>query len=462
MSNLILKTWISLSESLVLSGLIYKFRLFWKAVTYCFNKGGTNFFYGREFNFTGCSAFCLTIFTFCACARGEAAEVDLRLRTYMQLFEDVRDERHAPFYEYVELNLRNLKERKLSFYAGGWFRYDLKTLSNSQREMDELSYAYLRYAPFEDRSLIFHIGRHHVTEGITAGLVDGVSMRWENSRLTGFSLFGGVPTETEFDGRKADLVYGGRVFQRIERKAEFGLSFLREDNDGSRFREELGFDLWLLPLQKVEVIGRSSYSTVTDGWMEQSYTVRIFPSEKFTFSGIFTHSDFRHAFSSSTLSAFLPEFLGQSEEMTKAGGSVEYRISKDIAVGGDYLGYEYRKSGDAKYYGGNIAATTHGVSLGASIHRMAGDTERLRYTELRLYGRKIFGDTRLSVDSILLHYDAPFSGLSNAYSVNGTLEYKVTNAMVTGLSIEYLKSPDFTRDTRFLFKLAYDLRGRQR
>lgn len=418
------------------------------------------FLVNRRILFAGYSALCIGLFSLYG--KSEAVEADFISKTFLQIFEDAADNGHAPFYEYVELNLRNLKEKKLSFYAAGWLRYDLKALSNPQREMDELSYAYLRYAPFENRSLLFNIGRQRITEGMAAVLMDGLSARWEISRLTGFSIFGGRSVETEFDGKKGDFLYGGRLFQRIERKAELGFSFLREDNDGSRFREELGLDLWLLPLREAEVLGRSSYSTVTDGWMEHSYVLRVFPAETLTVSGLFTHTDYRHAFSTSTLSAFLPEFLGQNEEMTKAGASVEYRIGRDLTVIGDYVGYGYRQSGDAKYLGGGVVAKTYGASLGASVHRMSGSSDRLRYTELRLYGKKDLNPVRFSADALVLHYDTPFSGLSNAYWVNGTVEYKVTDSMTAGLSLDYLKSPDFTHDTRVLLRLAYDMRKRQR
>jgi hypothetical protein len=117
--------------------------------------------------------------------------------------------------------------------------------------------------------------------------------------------------------------------------------------------------------------------------------------------------------------------------------------------------------GPAERYGGQVTASLAGVSAGASFHRMAGDTERLRYFESRLYAMKGLGSWNFSLDAIFHHYDSPFSGLSNAYSVNGTTRYKITGTLTAGLSLDYYKTPDFIHATTVLLNLVYGIkRGR--
>ncbi|MEJ2696115.1 MAG: cytochrome c [Candidatus Sulfobium sp.] len=384
-------------------------------------------------------------------------EVYFLSETYLQAYQDERGKRYVPVYEHVLMDLRN-SNRKLGFHASGWIDYDLKTLRTTRRETDELTYAFLRYAPFADNRLTFNLGRHLVFEGVASEQVDGLSSRWEITANTGFSVFGGVPVETEFDGRTGDLIYGGRVFQRVTRKLEAGASFLRETDDNGQYREEAGIDIWLLPMKKLEFQGHSFVNLDTGGWMEHSYALRYFLSGELTVTGLFLHSSYDDAFSARTLNVFSPEFLGKDEELTKTAGHFEYRWSRDLTAVADIAAYSYKEAGSALYYGGGATATVYGISSGIELHRMQGNSERLRYTEFRMYAKSGLRKMAISVDAIDLHYDKAFSGLSDAYSVDGTISYPVTGKLKAGLSVEYSKNPDFTGDTTVLFRLAYNLR----
>jgi hypothetical protein len=389
---------------------------------------------------------------------GLAAEYAFTSKTYVKFYEDPRDNKYAPLYERIELEGKGLHDGKLSLYLSGWVGYDFRTLSDGDRERDELTYAFLRYSPYQDGRLLVNLGRHYVFEGVASEQIDGVSARWEITQLAGLSLFGGVPVETEFDGRESDSAYGGRVYRRIPRKAEIGLSFLREENDKIRFREEIGADLWLRPVRRVEVRGQSSYNSITDGWREHSYTLRLFPLDRLTVSGLYSQASYDDAFFARTLSAFSPDFLGKGEKLTKTGGSAEYRLDRTTAAVLDFTAYDYELMGPAERYGGQVTASLAGISAGASFHRMDGHTERLRYIESRLYAVKGLGSWNFSLDTIFHHYDSPFSGLSNAYSVNGTTRYKITGRLTAGLSLDYYKTPDFIHATTVLLNLVYGIK----
>lgn len=392
----------------------------------------------------------------------EAAEIELRSRTYLYLFEDAEGKDHAPLIEYLDLTLNDLAGQRYSFHAAGWLRYDLKARITPERELDELSYAFLQYIPRDDRSLVLRFGRHRMAETSGMTLMDGVSGRWEITQRSGLSLFAGIPVETESDGRRADLLYGGRVFQRIERKAEIGLSFLREDNGGSRFREELGLDLWFLPVKKAEISGRSVYNTATGGWMEHDYLFRTFPSDRLAVAAWFARVDYRDAFIAATMSAFSPEFLGVDEGLTRTGGSAEYRFENDVSATLDFTAYTYRKSGKAVYFGGRVSVKAAGASIGASAHRMEGETGRLRYTELRAYGKRGFGMAQASADLVLIRFDEPYNSLKSAYSLTGAVGYPLSRTLSAVLAAEFRKTPDFDRETRLLLRLSYALAMKRR
>jgi long-subunit fatty acid transport protein len=66
---------------------------------------------------------------------------------------------------------------------------------------------------------------------------------------------------------------------------------------------------------------------------------------------------------------------------------------------------------------------------------------------------------RLTFDVINHHYDVPFSGISDAYSLNGTVRYAISDSLTTNFSIDYSKTPDFLRNTTVLLNLVYNFKS---
>lgn len=391
--------------------------------------------------------------------RSSSAEIDVTSKTYVRFFRDARDLQYAPLNEYVELDGRDRNQGKWDFHVSAWGAYDFKNQQFGDKTRDELTYAYLRYSPYQDRRLLLYAGRHYVFEGVATEQIDGVSARWETTSSNGISLFGGAPVVTAFDSRRGDAAYGGRVYQRFFSRAELGLSMLYETNDKARFREETGVDVWLLPHRKVEIKGHSFYNNITDGWGEHAYTLRIFPVNKLTISGLFSRTSYDDAFATRTLSVFSPEFLGEHETLTKKGGLVEYRFGNAVRGVVDYSNYSYKTMGEADYFGGGISATISRTSAGASFHRMEGAVERLRYHEARFYVAEDMKGWRVSFDAINHHYDLPFNGLRDSYSLNGTVRYAISDSLTSNLSVEYSKTPDFLRNTMVLLNLVYNFKS---
>ncbi|MBZ0155459.1 MAG: hypothetical protein K8I29_04485 [Alphaproteobacteria bacterium] len=383
-----------------------------------------------------------------------AAGIEVTSSTYLQTRENSRDEKYAPLFEYLTLGFTDAKGGTLDFYAAGWVRYDLRSIRYDKRERDELTYAYLSYHPFRDKRLVVNAGRHMVFGGVASELFDGLSVRWEVSPRNGLSVYGGVPVETETDTRRSDYLYGGRVYHRFGRTAEVGLSYLKEENDGNSYREETGIDLWAFPARWIELQGQSFYNTLTDGWLDHSYSLRLFPAKNLVVTGIYSYTDFDDAFSATTLSAFSPDFWGRNERMVKAGGTVDYTIRPAVAVSADYRTYNYKTLGDAAYYGAGLTATLFDIRTGLSLHRMDGDAENLKYLETRAYAIKVIDRLKLAFDVINIHYDEAVNGLSNAYYLSGTAGYKLKDYATAWLNLEYGKTPDYRYDIRGLFRLA--------
>jgi len=387
------------------------------------------------------------------------AEIGVTSKTYLKFYHDARDNSYAPLYEYVELESKDMDQGQWDFYVASWWRHEFQTTGDGSRNRDELTYAYLRYSPYRDRHLLLTAGRHFIFEGVTAEQIDGISARWEITPKQGVSLFGGVPVITDFDQRGGDSAYGGRIYQRIPSLAEVGLSVLTERNDGARFREVAGVDLWLRPLRKVEVKGHSNYNNITDGWNEHAYTLRIVPVKTLIVTGSYVRTSYDDAFATRTLSVFSPDVLGKDETLTKAGGMVEYRVSEAVTCVVDYSNYSYKTMGDADYYGAKVSALLSGISTGVSVHRMEGAVERLRYLETRVYTAADVRSWRFSLDATNQHYDQAYAGVRNAYSVNGTARYSFSESLASSCSVDYTKTPDFEYNTAVMVNLVYNFKG---
>jgi hypothetical protein len=192
--------------------------------------------------------------------------------------------------------------------------------------------------------------------------------------------------------------------------------------------------------------------------MEHAYALRYTPVPRLMLAGSFLESNYADAFTARTLDVFSPEFLGKDERLTKTAGHIEYRLTREISATADVAGYSYKTRGNAFHYGGGIAATLSQISGGLQLHRMDGDAERLRYTELRFYGKSIVAKCAVSIDAILLRYDRAVGGMKNAYSINGTVSRAVTKSLTAGLSTTFERNPDFTSSGTVLFRVAYNLR----
>jgi len=388
--------------------------------------------------------------------RPSFAETDFTSKTYIKFFTDPRDDKYAPLYEYVEMESSDRKNGLWNVYLSGWWGHDFSTLQERDRSRDALTNAYIKISPYPDQRFLLDVGRHFVFEGVAAQRIDGVSTHWDLTPWNGFSLFGGSPVETEFDTRGGDTIYGGRIYQRLQHKAELGLSFFKETNNDARFQEKTGLDLWLMPINKMEIKGHSFYNNIAEGWGEHAYTLRVFPQRSLILTGLFSRTNYENTFTPSTLSVFQPDFLGAGETLTKRGGMIEYRFNDALTGVLDYNNYAYRIMGDAAYYGAKLASTTSfGLFSGISFHRMEGAIEKLRYSEVRMYAGEDVEHWKFSIDAIDHHYDQPFNGISNAYSVNGTVRYAISDALASSFSVDYGKTPDFVYNTTVLLGIVY-------
>lgn len=368
-----------------------------------------------------------------------------------------------PAYEYLRLNMTDNRSdgSGVSFYLGAWGRLDLADKSTDKYSDADLQYAYLSYRAAKNNTVV-NLGRQFVSEGVAAERLDGLYLRNDFAAGISAAAFAGKSVITEPDYKGGNFVYGARLSQGMPKYYSVGLSALKsESDDKTRYREEEGLDIWIHPLKQVDLTGRTSYNSITGGWMEHTYTLSIIPLENLRISADISNINYKDYFFNVTTSALklISGSIGiidPNEKLLTAGAAVAYNPIKNLTIAGDYKNYNYDVAGSADYYGGKLTySLPESFAAGFGAHRMEGTSDRLRYSEYRLYASKKLGHADLSADLINVSYDKSINGVRNSYAVSGSAGYEFHPKLKVGADLEYSKSPDFDNEVRGLVKFTY-------
>ena len=381
--------------------------------------------------------------------------------TYMQSRQAADGTKELPIYEYLNLSVQDIGKETISFQFGGWLRYDLK--DNTQetglsRSANDLSYAYLSYFSKTANTAV-NLGRVMVFEGVAAERLDGIYARTDLAKNFGVSAFGGNPVETGTDLPGNSSIYGARVSHQVPGLYQIGLSYLKEEKNSMNFRKEEGLDLWLRPINKVEFMGKSRYNAETSEWSDHNYVLALGPFYNVRLNTELTSVSYKDYFTASTTAVFKfnPTVINPNEKVSTVGELVSYDVNDKLTISALYKTYTYDIAGDAKYYSGSARyAVAKSWGVGGSLGRMAGDVERLKYKEYRVYGYGKFGKTDATLDYLLVNYDEAINLVRAAQSVTLAATHELTEKIKVGADVEYSKNPDFDKDVRTFFKLIYN------
>jgi hypothetical protein len=370
-----------------------------------------------------------------------------------------------PLYEYLRLSVISAVKDggTLSLHLGGWGRADLadKSSRDGGYADGDLQFGYLSYQGAKN-NFVVNAGRQFVTEGVAAQLLDGLYTRSDLAAGFAAAVYAGAPVVTEPNLKADDFIYGGRVSQSNYKYYTLGISALQSVAGSSRYREEEGIDLWLHPMSALDVTGRSSYNSITNGWMEHAYTVSCSPLDNVKLFADLSNINYRDYFYRVTTTALvfnpLTNGIDPNEKLLTLGGGGSYTLFKNITVAADYKHYDYDIARAAEYYGGKISyAIPSSFGAGFSVHRMDGGVDRLKFTEYRVYAMKKLGKADLTVDFIDLNYDnaAAMNEVKDAVTVVAAGSYELSKALRLAASLDYSHNPFFDNEVKGLVKLSY-------
>ena len=385
--------------------------------------------------------------------------------TILRMRTNTDDNSLYPAYEYLRLNVDSTLSDGASVAGrfGTWGRLDFADRS-SARSVDNYSdgsiqYAYLSYRAAKSNAIV-NVGRQFVNEGVAVDTIDGLYLRSDLLGGFGGAAFVGsksLPTALRNHQQNEAFVYGARLTHSMPKYYTIGFSTLHSETDqADTSRRELGLDLWLHPFAQTDVTGRSSYNDLTGGWMEHSYTLSYTPVNRLRLSLDVSNANYRHLLSSVTTSALRK--LDPNEEVTSVGIAAAYQTPvKNLNITATYKNYGYSIAGDANYYGAKATYAIPDIALtaGVGMHRMEGDSAKLRYTETRLYAGKKYGHVDLAIDFMNSWYDQAINGVHNSLTVLGSAGYEWSKKIKLGADLEFSKNPEFNSELRGMLKLSY-------
>jgi hypothetical protein len=387
-----------------------------------------------------------------------AASISGDSNTYLQSRETENNKKILGAYEYLNFSAQDAGKETISFHFGGWLRYDLGDAQPfGSRTDNDLQYGYLSFRG-RANSLV-NVGRVMVFEGVAAERVDGIYARTDLVNNFGVSAFGGRPVETPlatFHGNQS--IYGARVSHQVPGLYRIGISALKEEHDSNDFREEVGIDLWVKPINKVELMGNSKYNSLTSDWANHSYFLVLGPFDKVRLNTEASWINYKDYFSAATTTAFSfqPAVLDPSEKVRILGEELLYGFTDKLTMSANLKAYTYSIAGHATYAGINVRYSDAKYGgAGLSVHKMYGDEDRLRYMEYRVYGYRKLDKLDVTLDVLDVAYTTAINNVKNAYSASLAAAYELTEKLKLGADVEYSKNPDFNKDIRTFVKLTY-------
>jgi hypothetical protein len=382
-------------------------------------------------------------------------------RTYFQATESIDKTHIQPLYEYLDFkaeDFASIASQNVSFHFGGWARTDLADEAYGKKTNNDLQYAYLTIRKSTANTAL-DLGRLFIREGVASELVDGAYARTDFIRGVRVAAFGGVPVETNFDGRSGDAIYGGRISEEYPGLYRLGFSYLKERNHSTNFREEEGGDLWFRPVNWAELLGTSSFNVLTRTWMQHNYNLILGPFYNFSIRAEATHISYRDYFTGTTTSAFnflTTGVIDPNEKLSTGGGELSYSFGK-TGLAAEYKKYRYDFAGDAHYYGAKLMySDPKNWGAGVSFHRMSGETGALRYNDYRAYTYIKFGKADITADLFNVSYDSEINGVKNAYSASLAAGYYIIEQGKLAADIEYAHNPYFDKEVKGFVKFVYN------
>lgn len=299
----------------------------------------------------------------------------------------------APFYQYLDIEFRDIETKGVSVKLNGWGNFQL-----ADYELDEegrailsdldLNYAYVDIGNLYGNARV-RLGRQFIYMGVaSAEQMDGgqfqipvVKGKFGKVELGGYF---GVPTQYDIDNRSKDFITGGKLYYVYPGTLSIGFSGLYSTEEGEPDRGWIGVDLWVEPVKWLEIGGKLYYSILSEGIYDASVLPIIKPVSSFQITLKYMRTVPNEYLGDYSI---FPVFTSM-DAMTELGGIVSYDVTKKFTLWADFSWFDY-EGGENAYQYGVFGRYKYGNklqnSLSGRLRRLESEDVNNAYSEISIF-----------------------------------------------------------------------------
>ena len=275
-----------------------------------------------------------------------AAEIKMTSSTqylwYQGFLSD--DKEQSDVAQYLRLNATKLdKEGKINVYGYGRVT---KQVSSDEDTQGRLYNLFLDYRDVVKDHLDLRAGRTYVSAAAVSGTIDGLYLDIKNLGPVGVTLFGGrnvIFDNKSETGTGGDALIGTSVYFDTIKYTHVEISYGRKYTDSDLAQENVGLDFSTTPNEKVNIVGRVQYDTVSDKVNEVLFSVKFAPLKSLLLRGEYFQS--RPTFDKDSFYRFFD--VNDYKEISIAA---EYQLTSQYRVTGRYAREDFGDSANANVY----------------------------------------------------------------------------------------------------------------
>jgi hypothetical protein len=355
---------------------------------------------------------------------------------------------YAPLYEYLSLSSQDTYIKGLDIQFYGWGKLLTGQPFTYENNDAEIEYGYISYKT-QDNLFKAILGRQLLFDGVAQGNIDGLKLESDLPIGVALDVFAGKPVVYGLSPTSHFLsnafLYGGRIGYQMPWKSEISTSYMQIKQDGVVTQKNIGANVYVMPIDLIQVMGRLFYSTIFKEVYEGNLTAMLFPIEHIKLSLYGETNDPKALLGyGSIIGTFASKY-------NDYGINIDYALPSDFYAGGSY----------AYYFMNDARAEKYGVSLKKSWNLYGLNTIGLSYEQLlyirglsngyyllRVFFEKQLNSLLLSADYIHSIYDQYILNYNGSDNLTATLSYQIKKYLSLSGALFYAIDPRYTSQTK--------------
>lgn len=355
---------------------------------------------------------------------------------------------YAPLYQYLSLSSQDTYIKGLDIQFYGWGKLLTGQPFTYENNDAEIEYGYISYKT-QDNLFKAILGRQLLFDGVAQSNIDGLTLESNFPIGVALKVFAGKPVmygllPTSHFLSNAFL-YGGTLGYQMPWKSEIITSYMQIKQDGVVTQKNIGANVYITPLDLIQITGRLFYSTIFKEVYEGNLTAILFPIEHIQLSLNGETNDPKALLGyGSIIGAFASKY-------NDYGININYALPANFYASGSY----------AYYFMNGARAAKYGLSLKKSwnlygLNTVGVSYEQLLYTKgigngyylLRGFFEKQFYSILLSIDYIHSIYDPYILNYNGSDNLTAALSHQIKKYLSLSGALFYAIDPRYMSQTK--------------